>query len=351
MPGWTTWYNRGDVSSTDALERTLMLTQNTIQQALAHYELGALHSMRPATHGLVNETAFIETNLGRFVVRRNQRRLGQASLDLRQRVLSFLRTRGFPAPRLLAARDGATAVAVGGRFFEVFTFIEGDDFNPDRAAHLSATGAILARYHEVIAAFPDPPPAQEPRYVPGGLHGLTERLMQRDIMGDLTGLLSWYDIRAAELHHTLADSAYSALPHVLIHGDIHRDNILFRGDVVAALLDFDQVTIDARLVDLADALVGLACGAPPEGWSPWGVYSGPLDPERAQQMLGGYMAKASLSAAERTALPILVETIWLQGNLRRVLVTSDAEPEYHAEVLEQGRWLSRWMQANAEALR
>jgi homoserine kinase type II len=36
----------------------------------------------------------------------------------------------------------------------------------------------------------------------------------------------------------------------------------------------------------------------------------------------------------------------LQGNLRRVLVTSDAEPDYHAEVLEQGRWLSKWLQTN-----
>jgi homoserine kinase type II len=328
-----------------------MLTQNDIQQALAHYDLGVLRSMRPATHGLVNETAFVETSLGRFVVRRNQRRLGQASLDLRQRLLTFLRTRGFPAPRLIASTTGATAVAVGGRFFEVFTFIEGDDFNPDRPAHLSATGAILARYHRVVDAFPDPPPAQEPRYVPGGLHGLVERLMQRDIMGDLTSLLSWYDLRAAELRRTLPDAAYAALPHVLIHGDIHRDNVLFRGDVVAALLDFDQVTIDARMVDLADALVGLAPGTPPEGWSPWGVYSGPLDSERAQQLLEGYMAQEPLTPAERNALPMLVETIWLQGNLRRVLVTGDAEPDYHIEVLDQGRWLSRWMQANRDVLR
>lgn len=328
-----------------------MLTQFDIEQALAHYELGALRSVRPAMHGLVNETAFVETALGRFVVRRNQRRLGQASLDLRQRLLNFLRNRGFPAPRLIAARTGATAVAVAGRFFEVFTFIEGDDFNPDRSAHLRATGAILARYHRVISAFPDPPSPQEPRYVPGGLHGLTERLMQRDMMGDLTGMLNWYDLRATELRRALPDAAYHALPRVLIHGDMHRDNILFRGDVVAALLDFDQVTIDARLVDLADALVGLALGTAPEGWSPWGVYPGPLDPQRAQELVAGYNTRAPLSAAERSALPLLIETIWLQGNLRRVLLTGDAEPDYHIEVLEQGRWLSRWMQANPDALR
>jgi homoserine kinase type II len=328
-----------------------MLTQYDIQQALAHYDLGELRSMRPATHGLVNETAFVETSLGRFVVRRNQRRLGQASLELRQRLLTFLRNRAFPAPRLVAARNGATAISVNGRFFEIFNFIEGDDFNPDRMAHLKNIGAILARYHRVIVAFPDPPPPQEPRYVPGGLHGLTERLMQRDLMGDLTVQLSWYDARAAELRRALPDAAYAALPHVLIHGDIHRDNFLFRGDVVAALIDFDQVTIDARIVDLADALVGLATCPGPEGWSPWGVYPGPLDMERTHMLLAGYHAKAPLTLAERAALPALVETVWLQGNLRRVLVTSDAEPDYHAEVLEQGRWLSKWLQTNGTVFR
>lgn len=326
-----------------------MLTLTDAQHALAAYDLGAITSMRAATHGIVNETAFVETALGRFVLRRNQRRLGQASLDLRQRLLHFLRLRGFPAPRLVAARDGTTAVLVQGRFFEVFTFIEGDEFNPDRPAHLSATGAILARYHEVITAFPDPPPAQAPRYVPGGLHGLTERLMQRDLMGDLTPLLNWYDLRAVALRRTLSDAAYADLPQVLIHGDVHRDNILFRGDVVAALLDFDQVTLDARLVDLADALVGLAPGTPPEGWSPWGVYPGPLDPLHVRQLLTAYHARTPLTPTERTALPALVETIWLQGNLRRVLVTSDADPEYHLEVLEQGRWLSNWISTSANA--
>lgn len=57
-----------------------------------------------------------------------------------------------------------------------------------------------------------------------------------------------------------------------------------------------------------------------------------------------------MSAAERAALPVLVETVWLQGNLRRVLLTSEAEPDYHLEVLEQGRWLSGWLAAGRAAL-
>lgn len=327
-----------------------MLTPYDIERALKSYDLGVLRSARPASHGVVNETAFAETSMGRYVVRRNQRKLGRTSLELRHRLLAWLRARGFPAPRLIPARGGESAVELDGRIFEVYTFIDGDEFNPERHAHLTGAGTVLAYYHSAIEGFPDPPPSQGPRYSASSLGGLIERVMQRDMMGDLTEPLNWYDRRAADLRKALSDQAYQELPHVLIHGDVHRDNLIFRGDTVAALIDFDQVTVDARLVDLADALVDFAVGAPPPDWYPWGVYAGPLDAGRARALLDGYSQMLTLTPAERAALPTLVEVIWLQGNLRRVLMTHDAEPDYHLEVLGQGRRLATWLHANPDAL-
>jgi homoserine kinase type II len=327
-----------------------MLTQYDVERALQSYDLGLVRSTRPASHGVVNETAFAETSAGRYVVRRNQRKLGRASLELRHRLMAWLRSKGFPAPRLVAARGGETAVELDGRLFEVFTFIEGDEFNADRPAHLTGAGTILARYHSAIEGFPDPPPSAGPRYSASSLSGLIERVMQRDMMGDLTEPLNWYDRRAANLRRSLPDRAYLDLPHVLIHGDVHRDNLIFRGDTVAALIDFDQVTVDARIVDLADALVDFAVGAAPADWYPWGVYAGPLDATRARGLIDGYCQSLPLSSAERAALLVIVEVIWLQGNLRRVLMTHDAEPEYHEEVLGQGRRLALWLDDNRAAL-
>ena len=327
-----------------------MLTQNDVERALKSYDLGIVRSARPASHGVVNETAIVETSVGRYVVRRNQRKLGRISLELRHRLMLWLRVRGFPAPRLIPALSGEMAVELDGRLVEVSTFIDGDEFNPDRPAHLVGAGTMLASYHSAIEGFPDPPSSEGPRYNPSSLSGLIERVMMRDMMGDLTVPLNWYDRRAATLRQALSEAAYIALPHVLIHGDIHRDNLIFRGDTVAALIDFDQVTLDARLVDLADALVDFAVGAPPADWYPWGVYAGPLDAGRSRSLLHGYCQVVPLTPAEQAALPIMVEVIWLQGNLRRVLMTRDAEPDYHLEVLGQGRRLAMWLQENPDAL-
>ncbi len=323
-----------------------MLNHYDVQNALALYDLGELRAVHAAAHGLVNETAFADTTTGRYVVRRNQRRLGKASLELRHQLHAWLSDHDVPCPSILPSRCGETSVEVDGRIFEVATFINGEEYCPARPAQSASVGNVLAGYHRAVVDFPGQPILQPPRYCPSVLLGLTERLMHRDILGDLTTQLSWYDRRAAELRTRLSDVAYAKLPQSMIHGDVHSDNLLFRGDEVVGLIDYDQITIDARLVDMADALVAFAQGKAPDNWSPWGVYNGPLDLERARLLLDGYEAAGTLSSSERSALPLIIEVLWLQGNLRRVLTTAEAEPEYHIEVLEQGRWLSEWMQAN-----
>lgn len=321
-----------------------MLTHDDVKRALALYNLGELRSVCAAAHGLVNETAFAETSMGRYVIRRNQRRIGRASLELRHQLHAWLRSYDVPCPRIIPTIKGDTAVEIDGRIFEVATFLKGEDYCPIRPAQSASVGMVLAEYHQSVDGFPGKPSIQPPRYNPSILLGFTERLLQRDLLGDLTPQLSWYDRRAAELHARLTDKDYANLPHVLIHGDIHRDNLLFMGDQVSALLDFDQVVIDARLVDVADALVDFAQGTPPQDWSPWGVYSGPLDPGRARMLLDQYDMVSPLTRSECSALPIMMEVLWLQGNLRRVITTPEAEPDYHIEVLDQGRWLAEWMQ-------
>jgi homoserine kinase type II len=345
------WYNgAAEASYVRSDKAVYMLNESDIANALACYELGDLRSIRIAPHGLVNETAFAETSLGKYVIRRNQRRLGRASLSLRHRLMAWLQARGFPVPRLIRSRDGDTVVEVQDRLYEVTVFVEGDDFNIERKNQVRNAGTILASYHRAVREFPLKSNDQPPRYRPDTMRGLIERLYERDIMGDLTATLSWYDRRIFDLCAALPAEAYNALPHVMIHGDVHRDNFLFRGDMVVALLDFDQVTNDASIIDLVDGLVAFATAPSPEGWSPWGLYDGPLDLDLARLFLRGYTETLPLKTAERVALPPILETLWLQGNIRRVLLTPEGDPEYHEIVLDQGRWLSDWVKQHHDDL-
>jgi len=321
-----------------------MLMPMDISKVLQHYNLGALENATKAYHGFVNETVFVKTTEGRFVMRRNQRRLSEETHRYRHALVAWLSERGFPCPRFLPTNEGDTLLVLDGRTYEVTPFIDGKDYDPNRPQQLLAVGEILAQYHDAIEGFEPQNEEQTPRYHPQDVMALSERLLERDIMGDLYEELMWYDTRAAKIRAILPDEVYERLPHRVVHGDVHRDNFLFQNDHVIALLDYDQATWDARITDLADAVVGFAtdCG-PTRIPMQWGVYKGPINIECATDILAAYHAISSLTQAEIAALPLLIELVWLQGEIGRVFSTPEGSPEYHQDVLAQGRWLSEWI--------
>lgn len=326
-----------------------MLTAADITQIVSYYDLGTVYSTSQATRGNMNETAFVQTNQGTWVVRRNHRRQSEAAQRYRHQFITQLYNRGVPVPPLMSTRDGDTLLIHNRRSYEIMGFIKGDEYNPNQPAQLESVGATLGLYHTVARDMPAPPDSPERRYVPQGVLALNEVMVRRDIMGDLTPMLSWYDLRAARLRKVLSDATYDALPHLVIHGDIHRDNFLFQDDQVVALLDYDQIAWDIPLADLADALVAFASVQNAQTHN-WGVFQGPLDEDRAARLIEAYTRVAPLSSHEITLLPAILEVLWLQAELGRVFATPEGEPEYHLSVLEQGQALVTWLDEHRDSL-
>ncbi len=327
-----------------------MLTSSEITRVLAHYDLGTAEGIAATGHGFVNETAVVVTACGRFVVRRNHHRFSLAALQYRHRLIDTLCRRSFPTARLIPARDGSTLVMMDGDAYEVLEYVDGADFDPQRPGQIAAIGAILARYHQAVGDLEAPGNSVLSRYEPTRISALTETLYQRDVMGELHDALAWYDGRAAMLRAVLPADLCTALPHVLIHGDMHPDNVRFVGDRVAALLDFDQVECDARIVDLADAVVGFASMVLPSEATTWGVFRGPLNVAQAIALVDNYGCITPLQPSEVAALPVLIEVLWLRSELGRVISTPEGAPDYHAAVLAQGKRLSAWMQQHSARL-
>jgi len=299
----------------------------------------------------VNETVFIKTTQGRFVMRRNQRRQSVEIYHYRHELIAWLTEQGFCCPHLIPTREGETLLTLEGRTYEITPYFDTKDYDPNRSQHLTQIGQTLAEYHQAIRGFDATSGEQPPRYHPQDIMALSERLLERDMMGDLTIDLKWYDVRAATLRSILPDELYTKLPHLVVHGDIHRDNFLFNEDRVVALIDYDQATWDARITDLADAVVGFTTDPSAfRNQMTWGVYKGPFDENMATQLIAAYHSVAPLLPNEIVALPKLIELAWLQGELGRVFSTPEGSPEYHQDVLGQGRWLSNWISERTDRL-
>lgn len=327
-----------------------MLSTNDIVKVTVYYDIGQLCSWTAAHRGLVNETAFAQTTQGRFVVRRNHRGSSIDQHVYRHNLMYYLQERGLPVPTPLPNRLGTTLLEIHGRSYEVMPFVAGEPYEPNHPEQLVSVGSTLARYHQTVLYWQAPPRSTPPRYCPQNLLALNENIIEQDVMGDLLNMTTWYDREAARLRRNLSSEAYQALPHLTIHGDIHSDNFLFAQDEVAALLDFDQIAWDTPVADLADALVGFASIDKPQSVTSWGVFNGPLDAARAEQVLRGYASVRKLSDTEMKALPDILEVLWLQAEIGRVMSTPEADPAYHLSVLAQGAQLSDWLATRRDEL-
>jgi homoserine kinase type II len=84
----------------------------------------------------------------------------------------------------------------------------------------------------------------------------------------------------------------ATLPSGVIHGDLFRDNVLFHGEQIAALLDFESASHGRFAYDLMVTLLA------------WCYGDDAFDLPLVAAMLSGYKRVRPLTAAEREALPV-----------------------------------------------
>jgi Ser/Thr protein kinase RdoA (MazF antagonist) len=196
-------------------------------------------------------------------------------------------------------------------------------------------------------AFEPPEPLLRRR---GWLYGpaIMEQLV-RHLEGRWRGLEDWWAAlreRAAaigEVHPQHAD-----LTSLVIHGDYYADNLLFDGQRIVALLDYDNAAHQSRIVEVAEALIYFANR--PDGRLSVGVYDGVMDLEKVARFVAAYNAVWPLTPAERAALPATAGAIWLTVSLRRLDEQASASREEALARLREAKLLSDWAEAHSAAL-
>jgi homoserine kinase type II len=91
----------------------------------------------------------------------------------------------------------------------------------------------------------------------------------------------------------------------LIHGDLFRDNVLWEGDALTALLDFESASLGSFGFDLLVTVLA------------W-CYGDALDLALARRMVEGYRAERALSAREVAELPEAARRAALRFTVTRV---------------------------------
>jgi Ser/Thr protein kinase RdoA (MazF antagonist) len=171
-------------------------------------------------------------------------RRGQSDSSIRYEldILNRLRGRGWP----VAAAVG-DMVLHSGFVFALFPLLPGTPHELETAEQQRCRGRILAGLHRELSAITSlgqRPGCQRVDEVAESIKA--DNLRPSDMA--LTIALHLERVRD-RLHAAGA----SFLPAIAIHGDFIRQNLLFQGEELSGVLDFDSVHIDLRAADVACA--------------------------------------------------------------------------------------------------
>jgi homoserine kinase type II len=296
-------------------DRRARFTLPEVTEVLARFELGPIRRATEYPAGSRKAPKLLlETEAGRFLLKRRaiarhplpRVRFGQSL----QRTLERFR---FPVAGLVTVRGSDETLLIHeGQAYELFRFVEGSRFDRGEASCRRAgeTAALLHRFLAGHAAEGlEPASFHRSPTVTTALRTAVDSIASVDSAAEPTeieGLVRALAVAYAEASARVEAAGFADLRVVTVHGDFHPGNLLYSGDRVVAVLDFDSARHEPRIVEVANGMMQFAQpgqrGVSPLEWP------AKLDRTRLKAFLAGYgdATDAPLSDAERAMVPWLM---------------------------------------------
>jgi homoserine kinase type II len=274
---------------------------------LAGYDVGDLLAYKGIAEGVENSNFLVHTSRGYFILTLYERRVSEKDLPFFLALMEHLAARGITCPQPVKDRRGKVLGKVAGRPAAIVTFLDGMWIRRPSTAHCAALGEALAKLHIAGADFAM---KRANALSVDGWRRLFDNCADRanKVQRDLQKFL------AAELAH-LEKVWPRDLPQGVIHADLFPDNVFFLGDKLSGLIDFYFACTDALAYDVAICL---------NAWCFEVDHSYNVTKGRA--LLQAYDSARALSAAERTALPLLARGAATRFLLTRLVDWLDVPP-------------------------
>lgn len=237
-------------------------------------------------------------------------------LDAIARVVEWLGQRGVAVSAPIAATDGRVQVEESGVSLAMQWMIRGGVLDADSPDQVRAAGAMLARMHVELAAYPETSVITGLAGQPGCLRGTIRNWLDADRDHVPDAVLS-------ELQNAIGAGPDGEPPAQLLHGDFRSTNILWSGSEISGVLDFDEARVGPRVDEIARSSVLLGTA-----YREWG----PVTREVRTALFEGYESVSPLTNAESLWLPVLV--LW-----------------YSAAMIQPNEDRARWTQAALEQLK
>jgi homoserine kinase type II len=259
-----------------------VLTPEQIADAVRRFGLPTPDRVASEPKGSVNTNYHLWAGGERYFLRLNEGKT-EADVLFEAEVQRYLHEARYPVARLHLADDGRPYVPVAGKPAMLFAYAPGEEITREAAGpeRCRRVGEQLGRLHDLAAGF------TAERANPYGPERVRRWLAELEPDGG-------GDPEVAAALPVLRDelARYAALPATargLVHCDLFIDNVLWIGDRVSFVLDWEMSCTGPFALDLGIAL---------NAW----CYGDGYDPERAAALVAGYRARRALDPPTVAAL-------------------------------------------------
>jgi Ser/Thr protein kinase RdoA (MazF antagonist) len=284
-----------------------------LQQVISHYELGEVYQTKSlmAGNSRAPKVVIIAEN-GKFLLKRRPK--GKDNLyhaAFAHSVQKFLAKRNFPVTELVPTRrDNKTILQLDSHIYENFRFVSGGRYKGTRAQTIQA-GENLGLLHKYLKDF-----AHDFDPLKGSFHDsssvrkhlktiLSQKANQNNtrLRTNVNNLAKLYNDSSAKVNQL----GFESWDMQIVHGDWHPGNMLFDGDKLVAVLDFDSVKFAPVATDIANGLLQFSIIAGRPKPADWPAY---LDQAKIDWFLTGYFRKFPIPKPCQSALvDLMIETM------------------------------------------
>jgi homoserine kinase type II len=262
---------------------------------LQRYSIGKLIHYAGISAGVTNSNYWLETEMGQYVLTLFEH-LDSTGLDYVLGLQHHLADKGVSCTAPIVDNEGLLFSPLNHKLATIVNRIPGSVCRNPSVDQCRQIGAELASFH---------------------LAGLSYNNHKSNSRG-----LNWWKSISQQLHDVLDDADLNLinlviedfeltdladLPQGALHGDLFHDNVLFDGDCLGGIIDFDYACYDYLVYDMAVTA------------NDWCIDSeGALLPEKMSGFIAAYDEIRLLQGCELTALPIMLEVAALRFWLSRL---------------------------------
>lgn len=272
---------------------------HTIRRILSEYDLSPLTSIARIEAGTTQTNIVLETADQKYIFRYYETR-SRHSVEFESHILLCLAQYEFPCPRQVANIHGEYIGEYRQNPFILYHYIEGHTIHQPNDVQRRQLIHRIAQFNAAMQDYAPISVDSRIHYIPSQCQVLAQEAAQIIDTPMAYEKLKWFNhqVQQLDLPHTLTKS--------INHCDVHFDNLLYQGNELVALLDFDKANYTYLTYDLATLLDLFA----------WPYGKDAMNLAQAKAVMDEYLQHHQLSALDRHhlydvhKLAILMDCIW-----------------------------------------